>query len=280
MSQRSSSSWSAQNWRQRWYGWNCDDSYGCGGQVPADDYVDLLVYTDLNQIGDRSDVQESFDVVAAILSEHDDPRGLFPALTAVTFRNGVSAVDAGGMEYPEWTDAYVRELGSIYLWELRRDLVDGTMDSDSYWNRYFELVDDCTASPLRIAAVGLTTHLVSDVPDAISFSGGTDYQERDFFLLGDVVGASSDEMVAELYSAYGINGQSFLDGLYKDDWDGTYYGSDMSGVFSYAALEDEGWVNGLWLQNGWVAWAARSDIYSLWNTMDGILATLDQTGAL
>ena len=262
----------------RWFGWNCDDAYLCGGQVPADDYRNLLLFSDVDGIARLDDVVESYDQVASILSKHSDGRGLYSAAMKAQFQNAASAVSAGSMVYPDWTGDYLVELGSIYLSELRHSLVH--QETGGYWYRYFDLVEDCTASPLRVAIVGLTTHLMADVPEAVRDSGGSDVQETDFLRLGDVVAASSDKFVEGLFESYGVDGQAFFDGMFQDKWDGGFGGAETSSVFAFETIEGKSWKNGLWLQNSWVAWAAQSEIWSSWNTMDGILATLDQSGSI
>lgn len=261
-----------------WFGWNCDAFYECGGQVMAKDYTRLLKASEVSRVNNLQNAIDSLDEVADSFSRHADLRGLLPVFARPALQDMMRFVQQEKVVDRPWATAYAMALVLPYLANLRLELT--AQNTEYNWERYYDLTSDCTSSPMRIAALGLTSLLVVDVPRAVETSLALDEDKEDFMGMGEQIRLAKDEMVEEVWTYYGAEGAGFMQGFFLDDWSEGNWGALSTSSFSLDTLLSKGWKNGLWLLTPGLGWIADAEIWNSWRAMDGLLATMDQSGSL
>ena|GEM_PF-5568161 len=261
-----------------WFGWNCDAFYECGGQVLAKDYTRLLKASDVANVDNLQNAIDSLDEVADAFSRHYDLRGLLPVFARPALQELMRFVQQDKVVDRTWASAYALALVSPYLANLRLELT--AQNTEFNWERYYDLTADCTSSPMRIAALGLTSLLVVDMPRAVETSLALDENKEDFMGMGEQIRLAKDDMVQEVWVYYGAEGAAFMQGFFVGDWSEGSWGGLATSSFSLDTLLAKGWKNGLWLLTPGLGWIADAEMWNSWRAMDGLLATMDQSGSL
>ena len=160
---------------------------------------------------------------------------------------------------------------------LRAHLLLGTTTNS--WERYYDLSEDCTASPTRIAAAGVNTHLLIDLPESLAHISSDSTHKHDFEDFGLVLVDATPDLISDLDAAYGTDSAPFFSGYFLGDWVDTTWGENTTTTFAFQTVRNKAWNNGQWLQD-WRAGVAQVEMTTSWYSADGILATLDAAGAL
>ncbi|MAA80651.1 MAG: hypothetical protein CL916_15450 [Deltaproteobacteria bacterium] len=259
-------------------GSNCNNIPTCGDRaLTAEEYIDILEYSDSSSIQSIEDLETRITDIRDIFVDAKDHRGLFAVFYAPITQRGVAAVQSGQFAHSFWSQELMIDFAARYLDNLREHLLDGNVSNA--WERYYDLTADCSASPTRVAAVGVNTHLLVDLPKSLASISSDASQQQDYENFGLVLVDAAPVLTQDLDNAYGTNSGPFFNGYFLGDWVDAAWGQSTMTTFAFQTIRNKAWTNGQWLQD-WRFGLAHSEITASWNTADGILAVLDATGAL
>lgn len=259
-------------------GSNCNNVPTCGNRpITAEEYIDLLEYSDTSDLQSIQDLETRITDIRDIFVDAGDHRGLFAVFYAPITQQGVAAVQSGQFNYSFWAQELMIDFAARYLDNLREHLLDG--DVSGSWERYYDLTADCSASPTRVAAVGVNTHLLVDLPKSLAAISSNANQQQDYENFGLVLVGAASILTQDLDNAYGTNSAPFFNGYFLGDWVDAAWGQNTMTTFAFQTIRNKAWTNGQWLQD-WRFGLAHGEISLSWNTADGVLAVLDATGAL
>ena len=259
-------------------GSNCNNIPTCGTRAStAAEYTDLLEYSDTSTLQSIEEVETRITDIRDIFVDAEDNRGLFAVFYAPITQKGVDAVNNGMFVHTQWSQDLILDFAARYFENLRARLLDDTTTNS--WKRYYDLAEDCTASPTRIAAAGVNTHLLIDLPESLAYVSSDTDQQEDFESFGLVLVDATPELIQDLDAAYGTDSGPFFNGYFLGNWVDATWGENTTTTFAFQTVRNKAWNNGQWLQD-WRAGVARAEMTASWYSADGILATLDATGAL
>ena len=259
-------------------GFGCNINNSCAARsLDATEYHDLLEYSDSTSINSVDDVEDKLTGIADIFSNIQDNRGAFAVMYRPITENALDSIYAQEFTHDLWTRELVIEFASRYFDNLRANLLAQPMTT--YWQRYYNLSEDCSASPARIAAVGVTTHLLIDLPESLAAISSEPQHQDDYEYFGLGLVEATPTVIADLDYAYGTNSGGFFQGYFIGNWVDSVWGESTTTAFAFQSIRGKAWRNGRWLQD-WRSVVANIEMTSSWYAADGLLATLDMTGAL
>ena len=255
-------------------GINCEEDYlGCAaGPIHADDYRELLALSDSGSVQGIVDVGQRIARIREIFASYGDLRGAFASVYSPITNRAIASVQDEIYENNDWASDLIEYFAGRYFDNLRAALLG--METTQSWDRYYELSQVCSASPLRVAAHGIMVHLVVDLPHTLVDIETKEWMREDYDVFGLELLAVTDQIVDNLKNDYEIDAAPFFRGFFLGEWIDSIAGTGATTMFAFQSIRSKAWNNGLWLQD-WRAGVAESEIYASWRSADGFLAIWD-----
>ncbi|MBD8507301.1 hypothetical protein HT102_12480 [Hoyosella sp. G463] len=222
--------------------------------------------------------------LAAILEARGDRRGLFSVGLDAGEQAAVLPMQRDHEQFVDarWAGELSLDLLERYLANLHARVTGGVVEPQ--WARFFDLAEDCSASPARAAMAGYNAHLTVDLARAVAAAGTRDAHVPDFFRIVDAIAVRGDLIIDRTRSAYGAD----LGPLWRGYVVGPALDSIVGeGVATTALLRfaDMGYnsltlAHGLALQEPMLAADAERRIAGLWQVADDVLAGLAMAGGM
>ena len=235
----------------------------------------------LTEVSDRETIYTTFDRIDQIAAEFEkcgDPWGLFPTTYRHITRRIIQAIERNEIDDRDWGQRIVVDFAGRYLANLREALVDG--DTSYAWAQYYYLAGRDDVSRTRAVVVAMVAHLTYDLPYSLVAIDSTEEHKDDYFVLGELMIEITQNFIDDLLYYYNTDAEAILNGFFLGHWIDGAFGSDTTVTLSYQTIRTKSWNNRWYLEKAWGAWIARSEIYTAFWAIDGILATLDRTGAI
>ena len=176
----------------------------------------LKLLTDVETISDVYDVQYRMSTIAQTLGERADPRGTFPVVYSVMTDEATRSVSEGYYEDQEKAEELLIEFASRYFENYNAYLNNASMDH--HWVQYFNLTEDCSREPLRLAASGINSHITIDLAAAVDAIDAPKDFKDDFDLYGSVLVTKANVINEKMYEYYGVDGTEFFSGFFLGEW--------------------------------------------------------------
>ena len=235
----------------------------------------------LTEVSDRETIYTTFDRIDQIAAEFEkcgDPWGLFPTTYRHITRRIIQAIERNEIDDRDWGQRIVVDFAGRYLANLREALIDG--DTSYAWAQYYYLASRDDVSRTRAVVVAMVAHLTYDLPYSLVAIGSTEDHKDDYFVLGELMIEITQNFIDDLLYYYGTDAEDILNGFFLGNWIDGAFGSDTTVTLSYQTIRTKSWNNRWYLEKAWGGWIARSEIYTAFWTIDGILATLDRAGTI
>ncbi len=235
----------------------------------------------LTQPGNSETIYTTFqriDRIAALFETCGDPWGLFPTTYRHITRRIIQAIENNEIEDTEWGHRIVVDFAGRYLAALEAALTD--REPSFAWKQYYYLADRDDVSRTRAVVVAMVAHLTLDLPYSLVDINSTDDHKDDYFVLGELMIEITPDFIQDLRDYYDTDAEDFLTGFVIGDWVDSAFGQDTMITFSYQTIRTKSWNNSWYLQQWWGTVIAEGEIYAAFWNMDGVLATLDATGAI
>lgn len=255
-------------------GMGCPEDIETCSEIPLDalSYRKLLELSNVGSLSDLEDVVYRISSIREIFASHGDLRGAFASVYAPITEKAVQTIYDGLYEHPQWARDLVVFFSVRYFENLRASLLQ--QSTTQSWDRFYDLTEDCSVTPLRIAAHGIMVHLVVDLPHTLVDTSTSLEHKEDFMLFGEALVETTPTIVGNLREDYGIESEEFFRGFFLGDWVDSISHEGAMTTFLFQSIRHKAWNNGIWLQD-WRAFLAESEIYISWRSADGILATWD-----
>ena len=256
-----------------------ESSSGCEGELLSEAATEEVVA--LTQLGEDVDVYmiyERIDAIASAFERCSDPWGMFPTTYRHITRRIIRAIEDKEIDDLAWGHRIVIDFASRYLENLRAALLG---DKPSFaWEQYYYLADREDVSRTRAVVVAMVAHLTLDLPYSLIAVESGEEHKNDYFVLGELMIEITPDFIDDLKRFYDTDAEALLTGFFFGDWVDGAFGQDTMVTLSYQTIRTKSWNNRWYLERIWGRWIARSEIYTAFWTIDGILATLDQSGAI
>ena len=251
----------------------CDGNYISGAAVER--MIELTTVSDAETI---YTTYERIDGIATLFEDCGDPWGLFPTTYRHITRRIIQAIDGREIEDEAWGRAIVIDFAGRYLINLKAALTGG---EPSYaWEQYYYLADNADVSRTRAVVVAMVAHLTLDLPYALVAIDSREDQKDDYFVLGELMIEITPDFIEDLRYFYDCDAEAILNGFFLGDWVDGAFGPDTTITLSYQTIRTKSWNNRWYLEQDWGGWIARSEIYTAFWAMDGVLASLDASNAI
>ena len=251
----------------------------CNGSVISAEAVDMMLI--LTETTDAETIYSTYariDGIASLFEECGDPWGMFPTAYRHITRRIIQAIDGREIEDEQWGRDIVLDFAARYLENLEAALKG---EQPSYaWEQYYYLADRQDVSRTRAVVVAMVAHLTLDLPYALVAIDSREDQKDDYFVLGELMIEITPDFLDELLYFYGCDAEEILNGFFFGDWVDGAFGPDTTITLSYQTIRTKSWNNRWYLEQSWGGWVARSEIYTAFWAIDGVLAGLDASGAI
>jgi hypothetical protein len=260
-------------------GEGCDRAPSCGGPaLSADLTSQLLTWTDTSTLDTARDTLRRLEDIDSVLVSAQDRRGLFASVYLPITTKAIDQIESGAYPDVAWAENMVIDFATIYFDNLRADLTASPMTTA--WGRYYGLTRDCSASSVRVAGVGINTHLVQDLPRALVYAGSEPRHEEDFMRWGDDLVVMTDTVIEDLAVKWSADAADFLGGFFIGDYVDAAYGPLTTSEFLFQSVRAKAWFVRGWLGSPSSAGFAEVEMNTSWGNVDGAMATLDALGIL
>ena len=257
--------------------WIADDM--CLGEYISPEAVDwMLLLTTVSNNEDIYSIYDRIDRIASLFEACGDPWGMFPTTYRHITRRIIEAIELGEIEDGDWGRAIVLDFAGRYLDNLQKALT-GEMPSYA-WNHYYYLADHPGASRTRAVVIAMVAHLTLDLPYALVEIDTEESHKNDYFVPGELMIEITPDFIADLKWYYDTDAESILNGFFLGEWVDGAFGPDTTITLSYQTIRTKSWNNRWYLEQSWGTWIAESEIYAGFWFIDGVLATLDASGAI
>lgn len=250
----------------------------CNGEFISMEAVEeMLILTELTDYETVYSIFDRIDRIAALFEACNDPWGMFPTAYRHITRRIIRAIDGEEIGSEDWSRAIVLDFAGRYLENLRAIL---TNNEPSYaWKHYYYLADRSDVSRVRAVVIAMVAHLTLDLSYSLVAIGSTEDNKDDYFVLGELMIEITPDFIEDLRFYYDADAEAILNGFFFGEWvDGTF-GADTTITLSYQTIRTKSWNNRWLIEEGW-EWIAKSEIYSAFWAIDGVLASLDASGAI
>ena len=235
----------------------------------------------LTQPGQEETIYTTFDRIdgiAELFEVCEDPWGMFPTTYRHITRRIIQAIETEEIEDTDWGRRIVVDFAGRYLAALEAAL---TGEEPAYaWRQYYYLADHADVSRTRAVVVAMVAHLTLDLPYSLVEIESTEDHRDDYFVLGELMIEITPDFIEDLRVFYGADTEEFLTGFMVGDCIDERYGEDTTITFSYQTIRTKSWNNAWTIQQWWGGPIASAEIYTAFWSIDGVLATLDSTGAI
>ena len=256
-----------------------NNSLACDGLIISQESAEHILQ--LTEVGQRETIYTTFDridQIAAKFEECGDPWGLFPTTYRHITRRIIQAIERNEIDDRDWGKRIVVDFAGRYLANLREALING---EPSYaWAQYYYLASRDDVSRTRAVVVAMVAHLTLDLPYSLVAIDSTEDHKDDYFVLGELMIEITQDFIDDLLYYYGTDAEDILNGFFFGNWIDGAFGEDTTVTLSYQTIRTKSWNNRWYLEQAWGGWIARSEIYTAFWTIDGILATLDRAGTI
>jgi len=251
----------------------------CNGSiVSAETAQEIIDLSTLTEAEDIYSIYYRIDNIALLFETCNDPWGMFPTTYRHITRRIIQAIENEEINDQEWGHRIVVDFASRYMLNLRLAL---SGDEPSYaWNQYYYLADNSDVSRARAVVVAMVAHLTLDLPYSLVAIETTEDHKDDYFVLGELMIEITPDFIEDLEMYYDADTEDLLNGFFLGDWADDIFGEDTTITLSYQTIRTKSWNNRWLLEQSWGGWIAASEIYTAFWTIDGVLATLDATGAI
>jgi hypothetical protein len=250
----------------------------CNDNSISEDYKDKIIT--LARTTTHEDIYSIYDrinEIAILFEECRDPLGMFPTTYRHITNRIIKAIEYGEIEDQDWAKRIVVDFASRYLENLEQTLIGG--DPSYAWDHYYYLTDNDDISRTRAVVVAMVAHLTLDLPYSLVEIETTEYNKDDYFVLGELMIEITPDFIEDLRYYYDTDAEDLLNGFFLGDWVDESFGQDTTITLSYQTIRTKSWNNRWLIENGW-SWVADAEIYTAFWTIDGVLATLDTSGAI
>ena len=248
------------------------------GLISSEAVDKILLLTELNNDEDVYGIYYRIDEIATLFEDCGDPWGMFPTTYRHITNRIIQAIENQEIEDQDWAKRIVVDFASRYMQNLNYALSGG---EPSYaWDQYYYLADHPKASRARAVVIAMVAHLTLDLPYSLVEIGTTEDHKDDYFVLGELMIEITPDFIEDLRYYYDTETEDLLNGFFLGDWVDDAYGQDTTITLSYQTIRTKSWNNRWYLEQWWGGWIAESEIYTAFWTIDGVLATLDASGAI
>ena len=249
-----------------------ETSFSCSDPLDATSYRELLELSRSDTVRGISDVESRVEEIRQIFVSYGDIRGAFASVYSPITKRAVKSIARNTYTNSAWAEDLVVAFSKRYFNNLRASLLD--QRTTQSWDRYYQLSEYCSVTPLRIGAQGILVHLIVDLPHTLVDISSTPEHKEDFDVFGMELVDATDEINENLWMDYGINSEYFFNGFFLGDWVDSIAHEGAMTTFMFQTIRNKAWNNGMWLQD-WRSGMAEAEIYSSWRAADGMLATWD-----
>ena len=256
-----------------------DSNTLCDGNFISGEALErMLVLTDVTDSEDIYTTYDRIDEIAALFEDCADPWGLFPTTYRHITNRIIQAIEDQEIEDEEWAKRIVVDFASRYMANLRAAL---SGEEPSYaWYQYYYLADHPEVSRTRAVVVAMVAHLTLDLPYSLVAIDTTEDHKDDYFVLGELMIEITPDFIEDLRFYYNTDAEDLLNGFFLGDWVDGVYGQDTTITLSYQTIRTKSWNNRWLLEQWWGGMIAEGEIYTAFWAIDGVLATLDASGAI
>ena len=240
--------------------------------------IDLIL--DLTERNPNSiySVYNHIDTIALVFETCKDPRGMFTTTYRRITKRIIDAIENKEIRDQLWGHSIVIDFAARYLQNLRLHLQN---EQPSYaWQQYYYLSSNINVSRTRAVVVGMVAHLTLDLPHSLVNINTTEDHKDDYFTLGELMIEITPLFIEDLKRFYDTNTEDILNGFFLGQWVDNVFGNNTMITLSYQTIRTKSWNIRWYLQKQWGQWIAQNEIYAAFWTIDGILATLDQTNII
>ena len=221
---------------------------------------------------------DRIDGIATLFELCGDPWGIFPTTYRHITRRIIQAIENREIQDTDWGRRIVVDFAGRYLAALKAAL---TEEEPSYaWKQYYYLADQDDVSRTRAVVVAMVAHLTLDLPYSLVEIETTEDHRNDYFVLGELMIEITPDFIQDLRDFYDTDAEDFLTGFMVGDCVDEIWGEDTTITFSYQTIRTKSWNNGWYIKQWWGEPIASGEIYTAFWSIDGVLATLDATGAI
>lgn len=249
-----------------------EHSFSCTEPLDATSYRELLDLSRSDTVRGINDVERRVEDIRQIFASYGDIRGAFASVYSPITQRAVESISRNTYSDSAWAEDLVVAFSKRYFKNLRAALLDRRTTQS--WDRYYQLSEYCSVTPLRIGAQGILVHLIVDLPHTLVDIGSSAAHKEDFDVFGmELVDATAD-INENLWVDYGIESEHFFNGFFLGQWVDSITHEGAMTTFMFQTIRNKAWNNGMWLQD-WREGLAEAEIYSSWRAADGMLATWD-----
>ena len=224
------------------------------------------------------EVYNHIDSIAFIFESCNDPRGMFTTTYRRITRRIIAAIENKEINDQAWGHSIVIDFASRYLQNLRLHLQN---EQPSYaWQQYYYLANNADVSRTRAVVIGMVAHLTLDLPHSLVAINTTESHKDDYFTLGELMIEITPLFIQDLNHYYNTDTEDILNGFFLGQWVDNVFGNDTMITLSYQTIRTKSWNARWYLQKQWGKWLAQNEIYTAFWTIDGVLATLDQSNII
>ena len=232
------------------------------------EYTPNSIYTVYSQI----------DSIAYIFEICKDPQGMFTTTYRRITRRIITAIENKEIRDQAWGRNIVIDFASRYLQNLRLHLQN---EQPSYaWQQYYYLTNNVDVSRTRAVVIGMVAHLTLDLPHSLVSINTTESHKDDYFVLGELMIEITPLFIQDLKHYYDTDTKDILNGFFLGQWVDNVFGNDTMITLSYQTIRTKSWNARWYLQKQWGRWLAQNEIYTAFWTIDGVLASLDQSNII
>ena len=249
-----------------------------GNRISSDAAQQMIRMTQTTSHEDIYSTYSRIDAIASLFETCGDPWGMFPTTYRHITRRIIQAIEYREIDDQDWGRAIVVDFAGRYLANLRAAL-NGREPSYA-WKQYYYLADKEDASRTRAVVVAMVAHLTLDLPYSLVAIDTAEADKQDYFVLGELMIEITPNFIADLRHYYDTDAEAILNGFFMGRWIDGAFGRDTTITLSYQTIRTKSWNNRWYLEQPMMEWVAESEIYTSFWAIDGVLATLDASGAI
>jgi hypothetical protein len=226
-----------------------------GERISSEAVAQMLVLTELTEHEDVYSIYARIDVIDALFEACGDPWGLFP----ITYRHIIQAIEDQEIQDQDWGRRIVLDFAGRYLANLQAAL---THETPSYaWDHYYYLADRSDVSRTRAVVVAMVGYLTLYLPYSLVGVETTEDHSDDYFVLGELMIAITEDFLAGLQDYYDTDAEDLLNGFFFGDWVDGVFGEDVTITLNCQTIRTKSWNNRWLLEQWWGERLAESEIY-------------------
>ncbi len=211
---------------------------------------ELVRLSDPRTLTGLADGRERMEQITDLLVARNDRRGIFAVFYRNILREAVPALaDSSAYDDAVWVNRVSEEFFVRYLAALHASVSGSTIPSP--WRTYYRQAADCKVRPGRVAMAGLDAHLILDFPASIAAAKTTKANFDDYYSIGELLQAVTQEIGTELQTTYGADLTEFFHLWAFGDKLDAVAGRGVTTTLLFQGIRTVAFAYGLGLRDPW-----------------------------